>query len=71
MNYKRKLTFNLTPDLAKLEYDRGLELEFTCDKSDVLDIFDIKDIVDYFDADDLLEMIGQDRVEQWVSENNQ
>ena len=71
MNYKRKVTVNLAPDSAKLECDGGLELEFTCDKSDVLDYFDVDEIAAHFDADDLLEAIGQDRVEQWVSENNQ
>ena len=71
MNYKRKITVNLSPDSAKLEYDRGLELEFTCDKSYVLDYFDVNEIAAHFDSDDLLEAVGQNRVEQWVSENNQ
>jgi len=62
-----KVTIELSPSSAKLEYDRGIELEFTADVSDVLNFFDAKEIVENVDCDDLLEAIGEDAVREWLS----
>lgn len=62
-----KVTIEINPSSARLEYDRGISLEFTADVSDVLNFFDAKEVVENIDRDDLLEAIGKDAVREWLS----
>lgn len=69
-----KITIEISPSSARLEYDRGIELEFTADHGDILDHFDAAEVVAHFDSnnqvDDLLEAIGKDAVSDWLEENS-
>lgn len=65
-----KITIEVSPSAARLEYDRGIELEFTADHGDILDHFDAREVVAHFDSnnqvDDLLEAIGEEVVRDWL-----
>lgn len=61
-----KITIEISPDSATMEYDRGIELQFTVDKGDVLEHFDADEIVAHFDSKDLLDSMDPDVVRDWV-----
>ena len=67
--YNRKIRMRLTPEDFKIVFVEGVaEIELCVLKEDIFSQFYAFDAISHFDHDRILDLLGVDKVKQWLSE---